>query len=442
MLSTDPLPADQTFTAIVNTGYEGVSRRSETILQTRGDLVRIFYSAAENLSPSIDVFVRRSVEVDSTDRAATNTARITATRYDGDGNNAGTGSITVASAMDHMNWDFLSGLVTHWLGTSLALTYVLPQSANQDPVTVDMDSFQSMIDEYNKLPDGERQLSLVIRDAITMTGVAKKIVEETAQEVGTEVAITEEVRVRYWVSVARDAEAGAKRAEKGAAQASIQAGRQVKYAEASESRTKASEAHAKLSAASANTQRAEAELAEVRARNWAAEAKISALRARDAMYQVTAGVAKLAKTAKGNDALPGPAAPAFEDEGLGLSKMFEEGGDIGQLVPGAGASAPTVPTMAPVFPATLFEPAGGHVAEEEVVVVAAVEVEAEEAEEESDEDEDEDEGEDEAASPTPAELLAAGNHVGNDGRRNHQREGRYYCPGCGASIRTLGEATS
>ncbi|KAG0132720.1 hypothetical protein HOY82DRAFT_605820 [Tuber indicum] len=51
------------------------------------------------------------------------------------------------------------------------------------------------------------------------------------------------------------------------------------------------------------------------------------------------------------------------------------------------------------------------------------------------------EGEEEAASPTPAELLAAGDSVGNDGRRNHQREGRYYCPICGAYTRTLGDVS-
>ncbi|KAG0137689.1 hypothetical protein HOY82DRAFT_547297, partial [Tuber indicum] len=49
-------------------------------------------------------------------------------------------------------------------------------------------------------------------------------------------------------------------------------------------------------------------------------------------------------------------------------------------------------------------------------------------------------GEDGAASLTPADLRAAGERLDNDGRRNHQREGRYYCPICGACVQNLGDA--
>ncbi|KAG0633487.1 hypothetical protein HOY80DRAFT_619710 [Tuber brumale] len=84
--------------------------------------------------------------------------------------------------MDYMNWNFLATLVTHWLGTSASLTYVLPQSSTENPATVDsQESFQSMIDEVNRLPDGERQLSLVIREPLTMSEITR-IREEIARQ--------------------------------------------------------------------------------------------------------------------------------------------------------------------------------------------------------------------------------------------------------------------
>ncbi|KAG0133178.1 hypothetical protein HOY82DRAFT_590778, partial [Tuber indicum] len=185
MLSTEPFPADQVFTGYANIGGTTFSPGAAATLQAHGDFERLFYSAAENEFPAIRVVIRRSLEVDSTDRATTNTVRITATRYDGDGKDAVAGPITVvvASAMDYMNWNFLSILVTHWLGTSDSLTYVLPQSSTQNPVAVDSQgSFQSMIDESNRLPDGERQLSLVIREPLTMEEIARIRAEIVAQE--------------------------------------------------------------------------------------------------------------------------------------------------------------------------------------------------------------------------------------------------------------------
>ncbi|KAG0136240.1 hypothetical protein HOY82DRAFT_536351 [Tuber indicum] len=422
ILSAEPLPADQRFSILPSDNRSGTDSRGPTVfLKTRGDLARQFYLAAESENPTINVHVSRSLAVDSTDRTATNIVRITATRYESDVNYALADpfTVSVASAMDHMNWNFLSALVTHWLGTSDSLTYVLPQSANQNPVAVDsQDSFQSMINECNKLPEGERQLWLIIGDPPTINKIARTRAEDTAQETGAEVALAPEDRAKACASEAFKAWKRTLDVVRGTNKARHRALDRRSDALDTDIRTERWRNDAEVAESGVKASVEGAQWAETDANFWADMASTYADGAVEFM--------QLAPTAAEIAALPAL------------------GGDIGQLEPA------TAPVSSVAEPGTLLETIAGHAAEEDMAVVVeaeqveedeeVVEVGEEEVGVESDEDEDEDEGKDQAATPTPAELLAAGDSVGNDGRRNHQREGRYYCPICGAYLRTLGEA--